>query len=58
MLATKHEFYKVSDVMEMLDIKQTKAYELIRKLNKELEAQGKIVVSGRVSKKFFDSRMY
>lgn len=58
MLATKHEFYKVEDVMEMLDIKQTKAYELIRKLNKELEAQGKIVVSGRVSKKFFDSRMY
>lgn len=58
MIATKHEFYKVSDVMQMLDIRQTKAYALIRKLNEELEAQGKIVVSGRVSKKFFDSRMY
>lgn len=44
--------------MEMLDIKQTKAYALIRKLNKELEAQGKIVVSGRVSRKYFDERMY
>ncbi|MED0689928.1 transcriptional regulator [Bacillus licheniformis] len=53
----QHEFYKVEDVMRMLDVKQTKAYSIIRQLNKELEAQGKIVVAGRVSKKYFDERI-
>ncbi|TWK08624.1 ICEBs1 excisionase [Bacillus licheniformis] len=53
----QHEFYKVEDVMRILDVKQTKAYSIIRKLNKELEAQGKIVVAGRVSKKYFDERI-
>lgn len=58
MSITKHEFYRVEDVMEMLDIKQTKAYQIIRKLNNELEERGKIVVAGRVSKRYFDERMY
>ncbi|MFL2100058.1 transcriptional regulator [Desemzia sp. FAM 23989] len=54
----RHEFYRVEDVMEMLNVQQTKAYSIIRKLNKELQDQGKIIVSGRVSKRYFDERMY
>lgn len=53
----QHEFYRVEDVMEMLAIKQTKAYEIIRHLNKELKSKGKITVAGRVSKKYFDERI-
>lgn len=51
------EFYRVEDVMKMLDVKQTKAYEIIKSLNDELKAKGKIVIAGRVSKKYFDERM-
>lgn len=51
------EFYRVDDVMKMMGVKETKAYELIRDLNKELKQKGKIVVAGRVSKKYFDERV-
>lgn len=53
----KHEFYRVEDVMQMLEISQTKAYQIIKRLNNELRAQGKIVIAGRVSKKYFDERL-
>lgn len=53
----QHEFYRVEDVMQMLEVKQTKAYAIIKELNEELKKQGKIVVAGRVSKKYFDERL-
>ena len=52
------EFYRVEDVMEMLSVEKTKAYEIIRNLNNELKDKGKITVAGRVSKKYFDERVY
>ncbi len=33
-------FLKVSDVMKVLDVSESYAYKLIRKLNKELENKG------------------
>lgn len=51
------QFYTVNDVMEMLGIGQTKAYQIIRDLNKELQAMGKITIAGKVNKKFFDERI-
>ena len=53
----QHEFYRVEDVMQMLEISQTKAYQIIKSLNNELKAQGKIVIAGRISKKYFDERL-
>uniref|UniRef100_UPI0035A0B4FF transcriptional regulator n=1 Tax=Jeotgalibaca porci TaxID=1868793 RepID=UPI0035A0B4FF len=53
----QHEFYRVKDVMTMLEISQTKAYQIIKGLNDELKEQGKIVIAGRVSKKYFDERL-
>lgn len=58
MITKQHEYYRVDDVMNMLEVKETKAYQIIRKLNNELKEKGKIVVAGRVSKKYFDERMY
>lgn len=52
------EFYKVEDVMKMLDVKESKAYQVIKELNDELKAQGKIVIAGRVSAKYFKERIY
>lgn len=48
----------VKEVMVLLNIKQSRAYEIIRTLNKELTAQGYYTVSGRVSKDYLMERMY
>ena len=47
------QFYTVKDVMRILQVKQTKAYKIIRELNEELEQRGYIVVPGKVSKRYF-----
>ena len=54
----QYDFYRVEDIMHILDVKETKAYEIIRQLNTELEQQGKLTVAGRVSRKYFEERIY
>ncbi|MDO4764713.1 MAG: transcriptional regulator [Eubacteriales bacterium] len=51
------KFYAVTDIMQVLNIKEAKAYQIIRTLNKELKAKGKITVQGRVSRKYFEERV-
>ncbi len=48
----------VTDVMRLLGVKQSKAYQIIRKLNKELENQGYLTISGKVSENYFYDRFY
>ena len=52
------KFLNVNEVAEYMGIAVPTAYTIIRKLNKELDAQGYITVSGRVSKAFFDQKVY
>ncbi len=51
-------YLTANDITELLGISKTKAYSIIRKLNAELEAEGYIVISGKVSKKRFEERVY
>lgn len=51
-------FYTYEDVCEILSVSRNKAYEIIRELNKELQAQGYMTFSGRVSKKYFNEKFY
>lgn len=51
-------FYRYEDVCEILSVSRNKAYEIIRVLNKELESQGYMTFSGRVSKKYFNEKFY
>lgn len=44
----KETFWKVEDVAEFLKCSNAKAYQIMRQLNSELRAAGKIVVRGRV----------
>ena len=53
----KDRFYSVEDVMSLLGVGKSKAYEIMKQFNKELEALGYYTVNGRVSKSYFDSRM-
>ena len=36
----------------------TKAYSIVRDLNKELEDKGYLIIPGRVSRKYFEERFY
>ncbi len=51
-------FLKVSDVMKVLDVSESYAYKLIRKLNKELENKSCFVIAGRIDRKFFYEHFY
>jgi len=48
----------VDEVIEELGVSRTFAYKLIQKLNKELEAKGFIVISGKVNRKYFEEQFY
>lgn len=39
-------FLKAADICELLEVKQTSAYEIIGNLNKELEDQGYLTLRG------------
>lgn len=47
-------FYTYKDIMEILKFSETKAYEIIRILNKKLEKQGFKTEKGRVLRSFFE----
>ena len=52
-------YYTVEDVMNLLGVKQSKAYDSMRSLRKELFASGRLIEeypAGRVPKRYFDSR--
>lgn len=49
-------FYSVEDVMSILGVGKSKAYQIMKQFNQELEAEGYYTVSGRVSTAYFDSR--
>ncbi len=51
-------FLKVSDVMKVLDVSESYAYKLIRKLSKELENKGCFVIAGRIDRQFFYEHFY
>lgn len=52
------KFLRVKDVAEALQCSKSHAYKIIRELNNELKKKGKIVVAGRISRRYFEERMY
>ena len=51
-------FLNASDVAEFMGISVPMAYKIIRRLNDELSAQGFITVSGKVSRCYFEQKVY
>lgn len=41
-----------------MEISKPTAYKIIQKLNKELEEQGKIIVQGKISRRYFEEKIY
>lgn len=50
-------YYTVDEVMLIVGVGKTKAYSIIKQLNKELEDKGKVTVAGKVNKKYFEERI-
>ncbi|MGO0711864.1 ICEBs1 excisionase [Bacillus subtilis] len=44
-----NEFLTAKDIQNILGVKQAKAYEIIRLLNKEMENDGYMVIQGKVN---------
>lgn len=51
-------FLRVADIAEMLQCSESHAYKIMRTLNEELRKKGKIVVSGRVPRRYVEERLY
>ena len=51
-------FLTANDVAEYMGISVPMAYKIIRRLNTELTAMGYLVVAGRVSRRYFEEKIY
>jgi len=51
-------FMNADDVAEFMGVSIPMAYKIIRKLNDELLAQGYLTVAGRVSRRYFEQKVY
>lgn len=54
----ERQFIGAKEVAEILGVSESKGYSVIRELNSELKQRGYIVVSGKVSRVFFEERCY
>ena len=45
------------DVAEILQVKPSRAYSIIRQMNTELAAMGKLVIRGRVNRRYFEPKL-
>ena len=51
-------FITVAEIQEVLEVSEAKAYRVVRSLNSELKKNGFLVLSGKVSRKYFNERYY
>ncbi len=46
-----------AEVSQLLGVKKSMAYQIIRECNAELKAMGKLVIRGRVNKKYLEKKL-
>jgi len=51
-------FIRVDEVAEELGVSKPCAYKLVQKLNGELKQKNFITIAGRISKQYFQERVY
>ena len=51
-------FMNSEEVQEFLGVSRTESYRIIKRLNEELKANGYMVISGRVSRKYLEEKVY
>lgn len=53
-----NSFIRADEVARELGVSRSYAYKLIKQLNEELRKKGYITVAGRVSRRYFDEKLY
>lgn len=51
-------FVTASEVAEELGVSKPYAYKLVKQMNEELDQQGFITIAGRVSRSYFQEKIY
>jgi ribosomal protein S25 len=51
-------FLNATDVAKRMEISVPMAYKIIRRLNDELKEKGYLTVAGKVSRVFFEEKLY
>lgn len=54
----KRKYLTADDVAEIMEISKSGAYKLIHKLNQELKDAGYITIPGRISREYFESKLF
>jgi hypothetical protein len=57
-MVSENPWMRWQEIAEIFNCCRTKAYDIIKELNHELEAKGYLTYSGRVSRKYFNERFY
>ena len=57
-VSTESKVYTAEEVAAILGVSRSTAYREIKRLNAELEAQGYITVTGKISKRYFLEKSY
>ena len=52
------QFMDVEDIKEALGVSASMAYQMIRELNAELKKKGFLTVRGKISRKYFEEKVY
>lgn len=52
------KFYGAKDVAKILEVSESKAYSIIRTLNKKMKEEGFITISGKINSDYFWKCMY
>ena len=48
----------VEDVMNELGVKRSKAYSILKELNKELEKDGYVAIRGKIPRPYWETKFY
>ena len=51
-------FIRASEVAKELEVSNATAYKIVKELNNELKNKGFLTISGRVSREYFESKIY
>lgn len=52
------KFYTAEDVAKIMNVSTVTGYRIIKRLNNELKEKGYITVAGKISKRYFNEKVY
>ncbi len=52
------KFYTAEDVAKIMNVSTVTGYRIIKRLNDELKEKGYITVAGKISKRYFNEKVY